>query len=139
MRISDWSSDVCSSDLIPLIGITSKAKSVLGKASDIVLVLPPVEEACPMGLAPTTSTTMSLALGDALAVALMERKGFNRDHYRVFHPGGRLGKQLIKVGDLMHAGPEMPLVDSGTPLRSAERRGGKECVSQVCSRWSPSH
>ncbi|WP_449265827.1 KpsF/GutQ family sugar-phosphate isomerase [Ferrovibrio xuzhouensis] len=104
---------------IPLIGITSKAKSVLGKASDIVLVLPPVEEACPMGLAPTTSTTMSLALGDALAVALMERKGFNRDHYRVFHPGGRLGKQLIKVGDLMHAGPEMPLVDSGTPMREA--------------------
>ena len=72
-----------------------------------------------MGLAPTTSTTMTLALGDALAVALMERKGFNRDHYRVFHPGGRLGKQLIKVSDLMHAGAEMPLVESGTPMRQA--------------------
>ncbi len=104
---------------IPLIGMTSKARSALGQASDVVLTLPPVEEACPMGLAPTTSTTMMLALGDALAVALMERKGFNRDHYRVFHPGGRLGKQLIKVGDLMHSGPEMPLVDSGTPMREA--------------------
>jgi arabinose-5-phosphate isomerase len=104
---------------IPLIAITSKPKSVLGRSADVALVLPPVEEACPMGLAPTTSTTMSLALGDALAVALMERKGFNRDHYRVFHPGGRLGKQLIKVADLMHAGPEMPLVDSGTAMREA--------------------
>ena len=104
---------------IPLIAITSKAKSVLGQAADVALILPPVEEACPMGLAPTTSTTMTLALGDALAVALMERKGFNRDHYRVFHPGGRLGKQLIKVSDLMHAGAEMPLVESGTPMRQA--------------------
>lgn len=104
---------------IPLVGITSKARSSLGQASDVALILPPVEEACPMGLAPTTSTTMMLALGDALAVALMERKGFNHDHYRVFHPGGRLGKQLIKVSDLMHAGPEMPLVASGTPMRQA--------------------
>ena len=72
-----------------------------------------------MGLAPTTSTTMMLALGDALAVALMERKGFTREHYRVFHPGGRLGKQLIKVKDLMHDGAEMPLVASGTPMREA--------------------
>lgn len=72
-----------------------------------------------MGLAPTTSTTMMLALGDALAVALMERRGFTRDHYRVFHPGGRLGKQLIKVRDLMHTGPEMPLVESGTGMREA--------------------
>lgn len=104
---------------IPLIGITSKPRSALGQASDVALILPPVEEACPMGLAPTTSTTMMLALGDALAVALMERKGFNRDHYRVFHPGGRLGKQLIKVKDLMHTGPEMPLVETGTGMREA--------------------
>jgi arabinose-5-phosphate isomerase len=104
---------------IPLIGITSKSRSALGQASDVALILPPVEEACPMGLAPTTSTTMMLALGDALAVALMERKGFNHDHYRVFHPGGRLGKQLIKVSDLMHGGPEMPLVAAGTPMREA--------------------
>lgn len=104
---------------IPLIGMTSKPKSALGQASDITLVLPPVEEACPMGLAPTTSTTMMLALGDALAVGLMERKGFTRDHYRVFHPGGRLGKQLIKVKSLMHSGAEMPLVPSGTAMREA--------------------
>lgn len=104
---------------IPLIGMTSKAKSALGQASDVTLLLPPVEEACPMGLAPTTSTTMMIALGDALAVALLERKGFTRDDYRVFHPGGRLGKQLIKVSDLMHTGPEMPLVALGTPMREA--------------------
>ncbi len=104
---------------IPLIGMTSKAKSALGQASDVLLQLPQVEEACPMGLAPTTSTTMMLALGDALAVGLMERKGFTRDHYRVFHPGGRLGKQLIKVKDLMHSGEQMPLVTSGTGMREA--------------------
>lgn len=104
---------------IPLIGITAKPRSALGQASDVLLTLPPVEEACPMGLAPTTSTTMMLALGDALAVALMERKGFTRDHYRVFHPGGRLGKQLIKARDLMHGGAEMPLVESGTRMREA--------------------
>lgn len=104
---------------IPLIGMTSKAKSALGQASDVVLLVPRVEEACPMGLAPTTSTTMMLALGDALAVGLMERKGFTRDHYRVFHPGGRLGKQLIKVKDLMHTGDQMPLVASGTGMREA--------------------
>jgi len=104
---------------IPLIGMTSKLKSALGQAADITLLLPRVEEACPMGLAPTTSTTMMLALGDALAVGLMERKGFTRDHYRVFHPGGRLGKQLIKVKSLMHQGAEMPLVAVGTGMRDA--------------------
>lgn len=104
---------------IPLIGITSKQRSALGQAADVALLLPPVEEACPMGLAPTTSTTMMLALGDALAVAMLERKGFTRDDYRVFHPGGRLGKQLIKVKDLMHSGAEMPLVAVGTAMRQA--------------------
>lgn len=104
---------------LPLIGMTSKAKSALGQSSDVTLLLPSVEEACPMGLAPTTSTTMMLALGDALAVALMERKGFTRDHYRVFHPGGRLGKQLIKVKNLMHVGSQIPLVAVGTPMREA--------------------
>lgn len=104
---------------IPLIGMTGKPKSALGQAADITLLLPRVEEACPMGLAPTTSTTMMLALGDALAVGLMERKGFTRDHYRVFHPGGRLGKQLIKVKSLMHQGAEMPLVETGTGMRDA--------------------
>lgn len=104
---------------IPLIAMTKKAKSALGDAADIVLLVPPVEEACPIAQAPTTSTTMMLALGDALAVALMERKGFTKDQFRVFHPGGKLGKQLVKVKDLMHPGAEMPLVPLGTPMREA--------------------
>jgi arabinose-5-phosphate isomerase len=104
---------------IPLIGITSRPKSSLGQAADVVLPLPPVEEACPMGLAPTTSTTMALALGDALAVALLERKGFTKDDFHTFHPGGKLGKQLVKVKDLMHTGAAMPLVESGTGMREA--------------------
>lgn len=104
---------------IPLIAITSRSNSSLGQAADVTLVLPPVEEACPMGLAPTTSTTMALALGDALAVALLERKGFTKDEFHTFHPGGKLGKQLVKVKDLMHSGAEMPLVESGTGMREA--------------------
>ncbi|MEK9971221.1 MAG: CBS domain-containing protein, partial [Ferrovibrio sp.] len=104
---------------IPLIAMTKKSKSALGEAADVVLLVPPVEEACPIAQAPTTSTTMMLALGDALAVALMERKGFTKDQFRVFHPGGKLGKQLIKVKDLMHSGAEMPMVPSGTPMREA--------------------
>lgn len=104
---------------IPLIAMTKKPKSALGEAADVVLVVPPVEEACPIAQAPTTSTTMMLALGDALAVGLMERKGFTKDQFRVFHPGGKLGKQLIKVQDLMHSGAEMPLVTAGTGMRQA--------------------
>lgn len=104
---------------IPLIAMTKKAKSALGEAADVVLLVPPVEEACPIAQAPTTSTTMMLALGDALAVGLMERKGFTKDQFRVFHPGGKLGTQLIKVKDLMHPGAEMPLVPVGTPMREA--------------------
>jgi arabinose-5-phosphate isomerase len=102
---------------IPLIGVTGNAGSSLAKAADIALVLPQVEEACPMGLAPTTSTTMMLSLGDALAVALMERKGFTSDQYRDFHPGGSLGRALIRVSDLMHAGDEIPLAREATPMR----------------------
>ena len=94
---------------IALIGITGNADSSLAKAADVALVLPQAAEACPMGLAPTTSTTMMLSLGDALAVALMERKGFTSDQYRDFHPGGSLGRALIRVSDLMHAGAEIPL------------------------------
>src|ERR1700741_4969187 len=97
---------------IPLIGMASNADSTLLQAADVALVLPRAQEACPMGLAPTTSTTLMLALGDALAVALMERKGFTADRYRDFHPGGSLGRGLVRVGDLMHKGAELPL---GTP------------------------
>ena len=95
---------------IPLIGMASNAESTLLQAADVALVLPAAREACPMGLAPTTSTTLMLVLGDALAVALMERRGFSADRYRDFHPGGSLGRALIRVGDLMHTGGEVPLV-----------------------------
>lgn len=100
---------------IPLIGMASNPASTLLQAADVPLVIPNAKEACPMGLAPTTSTTMMLVLGDALAVALMERKGFSADQYRDFHPGGSLGRMLIRVSDLMHTG-KLPLVGPGTPM-----------------------
>lgn len=102
---------------IPLIGIASQLQSTLIQAANVGLVLPKAPEACPMGLAPTTSTTMMLALGDALAVALMERRGFTADQYRVLHPGGELGRALIRVQDLMHTGAELPLVEPDRPMR----------------------
>ncbi|MBF0326981.1 KpsF/GutQ family sugar-phosphate isomerase [Magnetospirillum moscoviense] len=101
---------------ISLIGITSRADSALAQSSDVALILPPIPEACPNGLAPTTSTTMMLALGDALAVALLERKNFSAADFRVFHPGGQLGRRLLKVADLMHGGDAMPLVGLDTPM-----------------------
>lgn len=102
---------------IPLIGVANNSDSRLLQASDVALLLPRAQEACPMGLAPTTSTTMMLALGDALAVALMERRGFSADQYRDFHPGGSLGKKLIRVGDIMHMGKDVPLVSEGTSMK----------------------
>ncbi|MCR9212949.1 MAG: KpsF/GutQ family sugar-phosphate isomerase [Proteobacteria bacterium] len=104
---------------IPLIAIVGKADSTLGRRADIVLVLPEAPEACPMGLAPTTSTTMTLALGDALAVALLERQGFNSDQFKVFHPGGKLGGSLLKVSDLMHTGETIPLKHVSTLMSDA--------------------
>jgi arabinose-5-phosphate isomerase len=95
---------------IPLIAITGRGQSTLARNADVALVLPAATEACPMGLAPTTSTTMTLALGDALAVALLERKGFSSADFGVLHPGGRLGRMLMKVADLMHRGEEVPLI-----------------------------
>ena len=102
---------------IPIIAIGANPDSTLIKAADVKLVLPRAPEACPMGLAPTTSTTMMLSLGDALAVALMERKGFSPDQYRDFHPGGSLGRALIRVSDLMHKGDAVPLARADTPMR----------------------
>ncbi len=96
---------------IPLIGITSKPQSSLGKHSDVCLTLPPVGEACPNGLAPTTSTTLMMALGDALAVSLLERLGLTAEQFRVFHPGGKLGQKLKKVTDLMDGYDALPLVE----------------------------
>jgi arabinose-5-phosphate isomerase len=104
---------------IPLIGIASRAGSTLLRAAEVALLLPPAEEACPMGLAPTTSTTMMLALGDALAVALMERRGFSRDQYKDFHPGGSLGQALLTVRDLMHTGDAMPLIAASATMEQA--------------------
>lgn len=101
---------------IPLIGITSRPGSALAVNSDMALVLPAIPEACPMGLAPTTSTTMMLALGDALAVALLERRNFSAADFQVFHPGGQLGKRLSKVSDLMSGGDRLPLVNLGASM-----------------------
>jgi len=101
---------------IPIIAIGANPDSTLIKAADVKLLLPHAPEACPMGLAPTTSTTMMLSLGDALAVALMERKGFSPDQYRDFHPGGRLGRALIRVSDLMHSGDQVPLARATTGM-----------------------
>lgn len=104
---------------IPVIAITSKRFSTLGKAGTVVLELPKADEACPMGMAPTTSTTLTLAMGDALAVALMHARGFTQTDYGVRHPGGRLGKMLLKVSDLMQTGAAMPMVQSGTAMDAA--------------------
>jgi len=101
---------------IPLIAITSRPGSTLGQGADVVLALPPVGEACAVVEAPTTSTTLTIALGDALAVALLERRGFTADDFKVFHPGGHLGRKLFKVDDLMHKGAELPLVSPEAPM-----------------------
>jgi arabinose-5-phosphate isomerase len=102
---------------IPLIGMAGNADSTLLKASDVALLLPKAREACPMGMAPTTSTTLMLVLGDALAVALMERRGFSADEYRNFHPGGSLGRMLVRVSDVMHKDSELPLIKPDTVMR----------------------
>ncbi|TCS64746.1 KpsF/GutQ family sugar-phosphate isomerase [Varunaivibrio sulfuroxidans] len=98
----------------PLIAMTGRAGSTLSEAADVALVIPASPEACAIGLAPTTSTTVMLALGDALAVALMERKGFSADDFYNFHPGGKLGNRLLKVEDLMHVGMRVPLLTEDT-------------------------
>jgi arabinose-5-phosphate isomerase len=104
---------------IPLIAITGKLDSALGSAADAVLLLAPVGEAGLIGLAPTSSTTMMLALGDALAVALLERRGFSAEDFHQLHPGGRLGQRLIRVADLMHSGRELPLIDRAASMADA--------------------
>lgn len=104
---------------VPLVAITSGAASSLGKAADAALILPKVEEACPHGLAPTTSTMLQLAIGDALAMALLERRGFTPAHFHQFHPGGKLGAQLLTVRDLMIKAPDLPLVRHDAPMTEA--------------------
>ena len=103
-----------------LIALTGKAKSTLARAGDVVLDVSVEEEACPLGLAPTASTTATLAMGDALAVALLEKRGFKKDDFAILHPGGKLGKQLLlKVRDLMHVGDELPMVYEETLMKGA--------------------
>ena len=102
---------------IPLIGVAGREGSTLLRQSDVALLLPPAPEACGTGVVPTTSTTMTLALGDALAVALMEHRRFTPEHFRTFHPGGKLGARLSKVGDMMHR--DLPLVAEDAPMADA--------------------
>jgi len=121
---------------LKLIAITTGAGSSLAKDADIALLLPPAQEAGPIGLAPTTSTTMQMALGDALAIALLTRRGFTAADFRRIHPGGRIGQRLKRVRDLMHAGTAVPLASPDTPMDRAllvmtERRFG--CLGVVDS------
>ncbi|MDC0042629.1 KpsF/GutQ family sugar-phosphate isomerase [Paracoccaceae bacterium] len=102
---------------IPVATMSSNCESTLVKTADFKLCLPMAEEACPIGMAPTTSTTMMLALGDALAVALMEAKSFNAENFKVFHPGGKLGAKLMTVGQLMNKNDTMPLVKTETSMK----------------------
>ena len=102
---------------IVLIAITKNADSSLGKAGDIVLQLPNNGEACPLGLAPTSSTTATLVLGDILTTCLIERKGFTKSDFNDRHPGGKLGSILQKVSDLMHTGEEMPVLEENAPMQ----------------------
>jgi arabinose-5-phosphate isomerase len=104
---------------IPMAAISSKPDSTLMRAADYKLGLPPAPEACHIGMAPTTSTTLTLALGDALAVALMERRNFRPDDFRVFHPGGKLGAQMATVAQLMHSGDALPVIDANMPMQDA--------------------
>jgi len=102
---------------LPLIALTGNPTSTLANAADVVLDVGVAEEACPLGLSPTASTTAALALGDALAVALLERKGFGAEDFAVLHPAGALGRRFLKVADLMHAGDAIPSVAASTPFK----------------------
>ncbi|MCP8939743.1 KpsF/GutQ family sugar-phosphate isomerase [Alsobacter sp. SYSU M60028] len=104
---------------VALIGITSNRDSALGREADVCLCLPKAREACPNGLAPTTSTTMQMALGDALAVALLENRGFTSQDFRLYHPGGKLGAQLKQVRSVMHTGERLPVVALGARMADA--------------------
>jgi len=102
---------------IPMIGVASRENSTLLRQSDVALLLPAAPEACGSGIVPTTSTTMTMALGDALAIALMEHRKFTPEHFRTFHPGGKLGARLSRVGDLMHR--DIPTVAEDAPMSEA--------------------
>ena len=101
---------------LPLLAVTQRRESPLGRHADYVLALPQIPEACPIGCAPTTSTTMQLALGDALALTLLQARGFRPEDFRQFHPGGRLGKKLRLLKEIMHRGDALPLARPDTPM-----------------------
>ena len=121
---------------IPLLGLTARGESTVAMASDVCILLPAVREACPNELAPTTSTTVQMAFGDALAIALMEMRGFSADDFHKFHPNGRLGAQLVKVRELMAAGASVPRVREDASLLDATiemtrgRLGGTAVVNE---------
>lgn len=104
---------------IPLIAMTSRAESTLAQHSDILLLMPRTPEACPNGMAPTTSTTITMALGDCLAVALLDRMGLSKEDFQVFHPGGKLGQQLLRVSEIMHKLDALPLVSPDMLMEQA--------------------
>ena len=104
---------------IKLIGLSSNKESHLAKSSDIALNIPLVEEACPNGLAPTTSTTMQLVIGDAIAISLLNIREFNKDNFRSLHPGGQLGAALAIIEDVMHSGDSLPIIEIGSPMSEA--------------------
>ena len=117
---------------IPLIAITAGETSALAREADVVLLLPRVPEACPHGLAPTTSTLLQLVVGDALAIALLEARGFTPDHFRTFHPGGQLGANLTQIREIMHVGDSLPVVALGTGMREAILTLSKKGFGCVC-------
>lgn len=121
----------CKRFSIPLIAMSSNEQSELGKNADVLLKLPNIKEACPMGLAPTTSTTMQLVLGDALAVALLEQKGFSADDFGQFHPGGTLGSRLMRVQDLMRSCPFVYEQDHLKDILLKIANGGLGCIAVV--------
>ena len=104
---------------IPLAAISSKPDSTLIQAADFALILPKQPEVCPIGMAPTTSTTMMLGLGDALAVSLMHKRNFDAEQFQIFHPGGKLGAQMVRIQDLMHGKEKIPEVTPNMPMRDA--------------------
>jgi arabinose-5-phosphate isomerase len=115
-----------------LISITGRPQSTLGQAADVTLGCEITEEACPMNLAPTASTTAMLALGDALAMALSQRKGFREEHYASLHPGGRIGKKLMRVESLMHAAEAIPKVAPGAPMPDVIYEMSKKGLGMSC-------
>jgi arabinose-5-phosphate isomerase len=115
-----------------MVAMTGFPRSTLGQAADVTLACHVEEEACPLNLAPTASTTAALALGDALAMVLLVRKGFNQDDFANLHPGGKLGKRLMRVEQLMHAGDELPAVQARTPMRDVIYEMSRKGLGMTC-------